>query len=233
MVRILIVLSAVLLSFFCSCVVGFANSQNHVPSKYSKIYLPAANDTSIYSGNSSRLSFAVRRVLANRNDIQLTSLQEARLALQIHILDRQQSIVAVDNCRNASGTPTVASGAFLCTKIHPELTGGNASAPTSFNQPSISPKQENMALVVQAKIFDLNTGQLLWSKIYDGGTLPAVVFDEIGDNGDGRTTTYMAQTPGLHALRYQEAVDNAVESYSRSIASDLAATLFPYLAKME
>jgi hypothetical protein len=205
---------------FLGCVVGFANSQNHVPIAYSKIYVPAANDSSTYSGNSSRLSFAIRQILANRSDVELSSLKEARVALQIKILDRKQSIAAVDNCNNASGTPTVGSGAYLCTQIHPELTG-NPTAPSSFNQPSVSPSSESLALVVDVKAYDLNTGRVLWGKNYFAENMPPVVFNEIGDNGDGRTMTYMAQIPNIHGLRYQEAVDNAVQTFSNSIANDL------------
>ena len=214
---------------FNSCVVGFYNSQNHVPVIYSKIYIPAANDSSIYSGNSSRLSYAVRNALANRTDVQLTSLDDARLALQIKIIDRQQSIAAVDSCNNASGTPTVGSGAFKCTQIHPEMTGGSSTTPTSFNQPSVSPSSENLTLVVDAKAIDLNNGKILWAKRYFAGNIAPIVFNEIGDVDGGRTMAYMAQNPDQHGLRYQEAVDNAVQAFSSSIATDLKTALFASL----
>jgi hypothetical protein len=214
---------------FSGCVIGFSNSSNRVPVIYSKIYIPSATDSSIYSGNSSRLSFAVRSLLASKTDIQISNLDEARIALIIKILDRQQSIAAVDNCNNASGTPTVANGAFSCIQIHPELTGGDKTAPTSFNQPSISPSSERMSLVVDAKAIDLNSGKILWAKRYFAGNIPAIVFNEIGDNGDSRTMAYLAKTPELHGLRHQEAVDNAVQSFSNNIANDLQNALFTTL----
>jgi len=195
---------------------------------YSKIYVPAANDSSVYSGNSSRLSYAVRNVLANRTDIDLTDVENARVALQIKIIDRQQTITAVDSCKNANGTPTVASGAFTCTLIHPELTGGDPSQPTSFNQPSVSPSQESLYLVVDAKAIDLNNGKVLWNKRYYAANIPPAVFNEIGDT-DSRTMAYMSNKPDMHGLRYQEAVDNAVQAFSNAIANDLQNALFASL----
>lgn len=214
-----------ILLFMNGCVVGFSNSQNRIPVLYSKIYVPAANDTSVYSGNSSRLSYAIRSVLANRTDLQLTSLEEARVALQVKILDRLQSITAVDSCKNAGGT--VASGAFSCMQIHPEITpGGSSNAVTSFNQPSVSPSSESLALVVDAKAIDLNSGRILWAKRYFANNISPVVFNEIGDIDSGRTMSAMAQKPDLHGLRYQEAVDNAVLAFSNTIAVDLQKGLF-------
>lgn len=206
------------------CVVGFSNREKHIPEDYKKIYAPAAKDTSVYAGNSSKLSLAVRARLAKRSDISLTNLQNARWALQIKILDRKQSIIAVDSCANP-GTPNVASGAYSCAAIHPEMAGGSSNAPTSLSQPSVSPQSEQIALVVMVKAIDLNTGKIFWSKFYKD-SIPAAVFNEIGDNGDGRTMVYLQDTPDLHALRYQEAVDNAVESFANAIADDIETQIF-------
>ena len=177
------------------------------------------------------MSAAIREILAHRTDIQLTPLSQARLALQIQILDRVQSIVAVDSCQNP-GTPYVASFAYSCSFIHPELTNSNPNllAPTSFNQPSISPNSENIYLVVDAKAVDLNTGHILWAKHYYANNIPVVVFNEIGDT-DNRTSSNMANKPQLHGLRYQEAIDNAVQSFSNAIAADLQNSLFSSLSK--
>lgn len=216
------------LLFFQSCVVGFSNAENHVPLLYSKIYVPAANDSSVYAGNSSRLSSAIRNSLSNRSDIELTSLEDARFALQVKVVDRKQSITAVDSCNNA-GTPYVANGAFSCAEIHPELVGGNPSKPASFNQPAVSPTSESLYLVVEVKAIDLNNGKILWAKRYFAGNIPASVFNEIGDNGDGLTRTYMANKPDMHGLRYQEAVDNAVQTFSNVIAADIQGSLFSSL----
>jgi hypothetical protein len=214
------------------CVVGFSNMQNHVPEAFSNIYLPSANDASIYSGNSSRLSYSVRQKLAIRTDIHMTTLQNARWALQIKVLDRNQSIVAVDSCKNPS-TPSVASGAYLCTSIHPELTNTSSStsnAPISFNQPSISPSSENLSLVVEAKAIDLNNGATMWAKLYTANNIPAIIFNEIGDT-DGNTIKYTQWTPDLHGLRYQEAIDNTVKSYSDAIANDIQTMIFSSMPK--
>ena len=217
-------------AFFSSCVTGFSNARNQVPPLYSKIYLPAANDTSAYSGNSSRLSYAIRNVLASRTDVELTALKDARLAIQIKILNRQQTIQTVDSCNNP-GTTTVASNAFECSFIHPELTG-NKDSPRSINQPSVSPSTESLYLVVDVKAIDLNNGAVLWAKHYYAGNISPVVFNEIGDT-DSRTLTYMSNKPDLHGLRHQEAVDNAVQSFSNAIANDIRNNFFPSLPKEE
>ncbi len=220
--------TVILIIFAQGCVVGFTNAQNHVPVLYSKIYLPAAIDYSIYSGNSSRLTYAIRNVLANRRDIQLTVLEDARVALQVKILDRLQSINAVDDCHNLGGTSSVASGAFTCSAIHPELSQSNPG-PTSFNQPAVSPRSESISLVVDAKAIDLNNGHILWAKKYVASNISPTTFDEIGDAGDNRTHAYTAQTPDLHSLRYQEAIDNAVKAYSNKIADDIKNSLISSL----
>lgn len=161
--------------------------------------------------------------MAQRTGVTLTSVENARWALEMRILDRMQAIHVVDNCNNP-GNARVASGAYQCADIHPEMKGGPASAPTSFNQPSVSPNSENMFLVVKVRAIDLNDGHVFWSKFYNGN-LPAVVFNEIGDT-DGRTIANMQNTPDLHALRYQEAVDSAVSSYATAIANDLQNLIF-------
>ncbi len=225
----IITIVAILMS---GCVVGFSNKQNHVPEEFSKVYIPSAKDASVYSGNSSRLSQSVRQKLALRTDIHMTNLQNARWALQIKVLDRNQSIVAVDSCKTPS-TPSIASGAYLCTSIHPELTNtasSTSNAPTSFNQPSISPSSENLSLVVEAKGIDLNNGATMWAKLYTASNIPAVIFNEIGDT-DGNTVKYTQWTPDLHVLRYQEAIDNTVKTYSEAIATDIQTMIFSSMPK--
>ncbi len=224
MLRRLLVL--LLYPLFQSCVMGFSNAHNHVPVMFSKVYMPAANDGTIYSGNSSRLSASIRTFLAGRSDVELTSLDEARMALQVKILDRQQSITAVDSCNNP-GTSYVGSLAYNCMNIHPDVTpGGSSTAPVSINQPSVSPSSESLYLVVDVRAIDLNNGKVLWSKRYFSN---AVSFNEIGDPGDNRTMNAMVNTPQLHGLRYLEAIDNAVQTYSDTIAADLTSTLFASL----
>lgn len=213
---------------FNSCTTGFSNKQNHIPEEFSNLYVPSAKDTSIYSGNANRLSQSIRQKLSLRSDINLTNLQKARWALQIKILDRNQSIIAVDSCTNPS-TPNVASGAYLCSAIHPELnetnTNSTSKPPTSFNQPSVSPSQEKLSLVVEVKAIDLNNGATMWAKLYSANNIPSIVFDEIGDT-DGNVKKYTQWTPDLHVLRYQEIIDSTVKSYSDAIATDILSMIF-------
>ncbi|WP_397600664.1 hypothetical protein [Silvanigrella sp.] len=212
-----------------SCAVGFSNKQRYIPEEFSKVYIPSAKDSSIYSGNSSRLSQSVRQKMALRTDIQMTDLENARWALQIKILDRKQSIVAIEDCKNPS-TASVASGAFKCSLIHPELNNSSTTSPTSFNQPTKSPSQEKISLVVQVKAIDLNSGATMWAKQYAANNIPEVVFNEIGDT-DGNTLKYMQWTPDLHVFRYQEAINNAVKSFSEAISSDIQTMIFESMPK--
>lgn len=211
---------------FCTnaCVVGFDNSQKRIPKDFASLYFPSAVDSSISGGNSSRLSSAIRQKLLQRSDINLTDIQHARWALQVKILDREQSIVAVDTCKNPT-TPSVASGAFSCTAIHPKFSTTKDAKPYAFNKPSISPAKERLSLVVESKAIDLNSGQTIWAKRYFANNVPAIVFDEIGDT-DGNTVKYMQQTPDLHSLRHQEVIENAVLAFSQTIAKDILNTLF-------
>ena len=83
-----IFLIAVIPLILNSCAVGFSNKQKYIPEEFSKVYIPSAKDSSIYSGNSSRLSQSVRQKIALRTDIQMTNLENARWALQIKILEK-------------------------------------------------------------------------------------------------------------------------------------------------
>ena len=206
----------ILTLFNQSCVSGFSNRQNHIPPAFSNVYLASAGDVSPYAGNSIRLSFAIRNILAQRSDLNLTSLETARWVLEIKVLDRQQSITAVDSCKNP-GTQIVGNGAFACSTINQSADG----VPKNFNAPSISPSSEQLYLVVQVRAIDLNNGRVLWGKRYSQKNTSPAVFSEIGDNGDGRTISAMQKTPDLHTLRYQEAVDNAVQAFSKTIAIDI------------
>lgn len=210
-----------------SCTFGFSNAGIHIPQTHMKVYLPAAKDGSIYGGQSARLSFAIRERLTHTTDFEFTSLENARWALDVKILDKNQKIEIVDFCSNP-GYPVVANGAYFCSIIHPEITTGdpNTSLPTSFNQPSISPSIESLVLFVQVRAIDLNTGKLMWAKNYSDKNLTPQNFNEIGDQGDGRTTTNMKDNPNLHALRFREAVDNAVVILSERIAEDVQSLIF-------
>ena len=225
-----IFLFIIIISFILqSCVVGFSNKQNHISEEFSKVFIPSAKDTSVYSGNSSRLSQSVRQKIALRTDIQMTNLENARWALQIKVLDRKQSIVAIDDCKNPS-VASVASGAYTCSSIHPELSTPNTTSSTSFNQPSKSPSQEKLSLVVEVKAIDLNSGATIWAKRYTASNIPEAIFNEIGDT-DGNTLKYMQWTPDLHVLRYQEVVQNAVKAFSDSIANDIQSMIFASMPK--
>jgi hypothetical protein len=214
----------ILFLLFTSCVTGFENGRQGLGSQVKPValYVPAAQDQSGYGGQSSRLSFAVRDKLAHQSSIRLTKPSQAQWGLSLKILNRQQAVVAVDDCNNP-GTPTVGSGAYLCSEIHPELVDGNnpTDQPTSFQQPSISPATESLSLVVEVRLIDLNDGKVIFAKKYFSENVPAVVFNEIGDTGDGRTMSYTQDDPHVHVLRYQEAVNNAVSLYSQAIAADV------------
>ncbi len=215
-----------------SCTFGFSNARIHIPDSYIKLYLPAAQDGSIYGGQSSRLTFALRDRLSHTTDLQFTSLKKARWALDVKILDKKQRIEVVDTCNNP-GNPIVASGAYFCSIIHPELTTGNPDTerPTSFNQPYVSPNMESTSLYVHVKAIDLETGKMIWAKNYDDTNLTKQIFNEIGDPGDGRTITNMSDKPNLHALRYREAIDVSVTILSDRIAQDVQNQIYAQFSK--
>lgn len=214
-----------------SCTMGFSNTNVHVPKAFENVYIPSAKDESIYAGQSARLSFVVRDKLSRYADFNFTSIDKARWALEIKILNKVQKIVTVDTCNNP-GNPTVASGAYECAIIHPEITTGNPNTtqPHSFNQPSVSPSTESTMLYVQVRAIDLNTGAVMWAKNYSEKNLSVQIFNEIGDPGDGRTMSNMKNTPNLHALRYREAVDNSVSLLSERIAADIENLTFAYFS---
>ncbi|WGL59958.1 hypothetical protein QEJ31_15605 [Pigmentibacter sp. JX0631] len=221
----LIVLSASI----SGCVIGFSNKKNHISDEFTNVYIPAAIDKSSYSGNASRLTQAIRQKLALNSDLNITSAEYARWAIEIIIADRIQDIVSIDDCRNPANT-TVASGAFKCAAIHPEIADSNTSLPKSFSHSTKSPAQEKISLVVETKAIDLNDGKVIWSKRYSARNITPVTFNEIGDI-DGNTIKYMQWTPDLHVLRYQESIDNSVKSYSESISADIYNLLTSALPK--
>jgi len=208
---------------------GFSNALTHIPQEFNKIYLPSAHDDSIYGGQSSRLSFSIREYLSHHTDFEFTSLSKARWALDVKIINKTQKIEIVDTCNNP-GNPIVASGAYFCSIIHPEITTGdpNTPLPQSFNQPSLSPNTESTMLYVQVRAIDLKTGATMWAKNYSDKNLPIQVFSEIGDPGDGRTITNMKRNPNLHALRYREAIDRSVQILSDRISEDIKNVIFAY-----
>lgn len=212
--------------FISSCTVGLQNARMRVPEKYSKIYIPAATDSSVSAGNAARVSSAIRGQVAKDTDVQFTNLEEARLALQIKILDRTRTIQSVDSCNNA-GTPTIGSGAFACSAVHPEMLDPNTNLPSSFNLPNSSPSSESVNLQIQVRAIDLNSGAVIWGKIYNVGQ----TWNEIGDTGDGRTASHLQFAVDLHALRSQEALDTAVQNAADSIAVDVRNQLFSTLNK--
>ncbi len=211
--------------FLTGCTVGFANNRIATDENYARLYFPSAIDNSISAGNSSRLSYAVRQELSKHSDITLTSLNQARLALTMKIINRKVEILSVDSCKNP-GTPTVGNGSFNCSLIHPEQVSGSSQAPSSFSQPSISPSQESIGLVISAKLIDLNDGKVLWAKTYDLKNTPSYVFNEIGDSGDNRTIVNMAKVPQLHGLRHQEAIEHGVAQFSKQIAQDIVENIY-------
>lgn len=210
---------------------GFSNADIHVPKSFSNVYIPAVRDESVYAGQSARLTFAVRDRLSRYSDFNFTSIDNARWALEMKVLNKVQKIVTVDTCNNP-GNPTVASGAYECAIIHPEITTGspNTTQPHSFNQPSVSPSTEGTILYLQVRAIDLNTGAVMWAKNYSEKNMAIQIFNEIGDVGDGRTMSNMKNTPNLHALRYREAIDNSVNLLSERIAADIENLIFSYFS---
>ncbi|MBX9703553.1 MAG: hypothetical protein K2X39_05315, partial [Silvanigrellaceae bacterium] len=103
--------------FLTSCTVGFSNSLRQLDSRYAKIFIPSAYDSSSFGGQASRLSMAVRTLLSKKTDIEISDLDEARWAISIKIMQRNQLVTQVDDCINTSSkaTQTVGNGSILCS----------------------------------------------------------------------------------------------------------------------
>ena len=77
------------------CIIGFSNKKNHISDEFTNVYIPAAIDKSSYSGNASRLTQAIRQKLALNSDLNITSAENARWAIEIIIADRIQDIASL------------------------------------------------------------------------------------------------------------------------------------------
>lgn len=189
------------------CVVRLTNSERNVETSFRKIYFPAATDISTHGGQASRISVAVRRAFALDTRFELTSLDEARWALDVQIKNSLVTATKTEECK--LGTEVLGSGAYGC-----ELVLNN------FNQPTISSEEEQLFLDVDVRAIDLNTGKALRSLRFEkvsSGAFPVV--------GDADIRARLRATPQLHALRYVENRDSAVDTIASNIAGQVLASM--------
>ena len=189
------------------CVVRLTNSERSVDTSFRKIYLPAATDISARGGHAGRLSAAVRRAFALDTRFELTSLEDARWALDVQIKDSMLAAAKTEECK--LGTEVLASGSYACTQVL-----------ENFNQPEISSEEEQLLLDIDVRAIDLNTGKSLRSLRFEkvaSGAFPVV--------GDADIRARLRATPELHALRYVENVDNATDTIASNIAAQIIASM--------
>jgi hypothetical protein len=230
-------LSMLSLCVLSGCVIGFTNAEVGLESTFRRLYVPSATDSSVRGGQAARVSGAVRRALSRDTRFTLTSLDEARWAIDIRLADRRQVTTKISDSpcvKQDDGTHTgvVASRSYNCgANALPRLkdpkdpslgeTGtldNNSRASLVENVPSLSSEKETIHLSFFVRIIDLETGQVFSSFKTN---LPAE-FDVVGsDEIQGR----LAATPEIHALRYVDNMDTAVEGIGSQVATQILAAV--------
>lgn len=199
-----------LLLFFAlqstACVIGFGNSEQTLDSNVRRVYLPPAIDNSSLGGASSRVSYEVRRQLALNTNIQMVSIDEARLAIDIQIREQTRAPAgAVIDCQSTSTNP-IGSKAFDCNDL-------------SVAQATLAAEDEALGMTAVVSFIDLDNGKNILSATLPLGVVhPTVSADESERNA-------VKSRPDLHALRYFERHDNALRSIGSSLASQVSAML--------
>lgn len=208
-VRKLIFLSTCLLavSIFQGCVARFSNSERNVDGNFRKVYVPAVNDVSTRGGQAGRVSAAVRRAIALDTRFSMSSLQNARWALDVTIRDSVRQTTRFEECKQAG--EVLAGDAYACTNVE-----------RNFNTPEVSAEEEALLLDVDVRAIDLNNGGTLAAKRY--ARVSSGAYNLVGDDD---TRKMLAATPELHALRYVENADDAVARIGQTIAADILALL--------
>jgi hypothetical protein len=202
---------AALLLFICGCAVNFTNAQQGISPEYRKVFVPAATDISTSGGNSLRISQAVRRKLAKNTQFELVPLEEARWGIDIRIVARKIGITLVEVCTTAN--PIIASGAHKCDD-------------TNIHIPTKVADQEGVGMVAEIHTIDLRTGQTIRKSQVDLNPSEVPFWVVADRNGDGaRVRSSLSRTPELHALRYAENLDAAVERAGERIATQVMAMM--------
>lgn len=191
------------------CVLRFSNSDRRIDANYRRIFVPSAVDSSSRGGQASRISRQLRQALALDTRFVLVPLNEARLAVDVQILDSKKVTTATADCDRKPTNNRVASGAFSCD-----------DAMLNINQATVSSEKENLVMEIQVRVIDLNSGHIVSKNTFKNisSEYPVVsASDTVNAN--------LSRTPQLHALRYVENMDGAVDSIGSSVASSVLSAL--------
>lgn len=200
-------LAALALAGPSSCVFRFANAERNIDALYRRIYLPAANDYGTHGGVSARVSQAVRRALALDTRFSLVPASEARVAVDVAILDSRRVTTKVLECK--SDDDVVASDSRSCRNLKDD-----------FSAPDASAEQESTVVDLRVRLVDLGDGRLLFNR-----TLPNVSSGAYDLVGTADTRKGLEDTPQLHALRYVENVDAAYARVGEVVAAQVVSAL--------
>lgn len=192
-----------------ACTVRFTNAERSGPSPARPaVYVPTAVDVSSFGGHAGRISAAVRRRLATDPRVLLTSRDRARWGVDIRIIERNRLITAVERCY--AGVKRVGSAAYPCVE-------------DAIHQPSVSATGEQLQLTVDIIAIDLRTGASVASKRIDGSAGNFFVVADAGTTEGSTILAGLSHTPELHALRYLENTDAAIDRIGNTIAGVVVA----------
>ena len=189
------------------CVFRYANAERNIDSAFRRVYVPAVTDASTRGGQAGRLSHAVRRSLSLDTRFALVPANQARVAVDIQILESAKVTAEVVECK--TGTEILAAESTSCDAVK-----------RGFNLPDASAERETALLDVRVRVVDLNDGRLLYNRV-----LPQVSSGPYPLVGEAETRAGLKRTPELHALRYVEKVDAAIDRIGQTVAAEVSGVL--------
>jgi hypothetical protein len=193
--------------FHTACVFRFSNAERNIDSSYRRIYVPSVADSSTRGGNSARVSQALRRQLALDTRFELVPADQARLAVDVRIVDTRRVTTKISEC--VKDSDTVASTSRLCADLK-----------NNFAVPDASSEEETFQMDAQVRILDLSSGKTLYSKSYQN--ISSGAYDIVGNT---ETKAPLQKTPELHSLRYAENSDAAIAVAGRALANEIVTAL--------
>jgi hypothetical protein len=189
------------------CTFRYANAERNIDSAYRRVYLPTATDASARGGQASRVSQAVRRALALDTRFSLVPVNQARVAVDVTIVDSARVTSEVIECK--TNQEILAGESVSCADVQ-----------KGFALPDASAEKEVTLVDVRVRVVDLTDGRLLYNR-----TLPKVSSGVYELVGDVDTRRGLKATPQLHALRYVERVDAALERVGQGVAAEIVSAL--------
>lgn len=189
------------------CVFRYANAERNIDSAFRRVYVPAVTDASTRGGQAGRVSSAVRRALSLDTRFALVPANEARVAVDVQILESAKVTTEVVECK--AGTEVLAAESSPCEVVQ-----------KGFILPDASAERETALLDVRIRLVDLNTGRLLHNRV-----LPQVSSGAYPLVGEAEARAGLRRTPELHALRYVEKVDSAIDRIGQTVAAEVVGVL--------